>query len=102
MTTQTEIRIEKNTNFLKSNRDAIIAEINDTMTYATYKACNVTLKEVMTVLLQEASGYADYSLDNLSCLVSDAFFTARDNKAVDTIHPEDLSRASARRQAVNL
>jgi hypothetical protein len=102
MTTQTEIRIEKNTNFLKSNRDTIIAEINDAMGYFPYRTYNVSLKETMTVLLNEVGGYADYSIDNLSGLVTDAIATANNNKALGDIHPEDLARASARRQAVNL
>jgi len=102
MKTTTEIRTEKNITFLKSNRELIIAEINDVMGYFPYRTYNVSLKDTMTVLLNEVSGYADYSIDNLTGLVSDAIATANTNKVVGDVHSEDLYRAAARRQAVNL
>ena len=102
MNTTIEIRTEKNMSFLKSNRELIITEINDIMGYFPYRTYNVSLKDTMTILANEVSGYADYSIDNLTGLISDAIVTAKDNRVVGDVHSEDLYRAAARRQGANL
>ena len=102
MKTQTEIRTEKNMTFLHSNRELIINEINDIMGYFPYRTYNVSLKDTMTILLNEVSGYADYSIDNLTGLISDAIGTANTNKVLGDTDSYELVRASARRQAINL
>ena len=102
MKTTTEIRTEKNMTFLKSNRELIITEINDIMGYFPYRTYNVSLKETMTILVNEVSGYADYSIDNLSCLIESAIGTAKDNRILGNVHSQDLYRAAARRQGANL
>ena len=89
---------EKNLEFLKSNREAIIAEIKDTMEYHPFNTYNVSLKETMDVLLAEVVSYSiEYSLNNICNLVSDAIVTAKDNRVV-TMHIEDFSKAQVRRQ----
>jgi len=100
--TSTEIRIEKNTQWLKSNREAIIAEYNDLMEWAYMKQTNVTLKQTMVVLLDEVATYAEYSISNLSTLVENAINTAKNNAICGDVHPQDFFRAAARRQAINL
>jgi hypothetical protein len=95
----------KNIEFLKANREEIIAEINDNITNAfLFRNKGLTLKMVMEAALQIADSWSNDFEDMGVCNVCDAACVeAKDNKILGPNHnAQDFQRAATRRQAVNL
>jgi hypothetical protein len=100
MKTSTEIRTEKNMDFLKSNREAIIECVTDNVYKEAY-----TVKEVMQILVDMCSGYnTNFHINWISDLVMDACGTANINsyeKKHGVLDSEAMYRAASRRQSAN-
>jgi hypothetical protein len=96
---------ENNIAFLKLNREAIIAEINDNITRAfQFKNKGLTLKMVMEAALTIADSYSnDFQEMGVDNVAFDACVEAKENVILGANwNSEDFSRAAARRQAINL